>query len=134
MTFSESLLRARGQIAWILALIASTVTIVHLEKIDSELRASQRDLRGGATPSIDSDTRVMVQNALAGARKAYAAQPANPSAQTAMIVAVASAVQAGILGRTEGRELVAGIASQDTAETPELNAARALARITFPAP
>ena len=134
MTFSENLLRARGQIAWILALIASTVTIVHLEKIDSELRASQRDLRGLATPSIDGDTRVMVQNALAGARKAYAAQPANPSAQTAMIVAVASAVQAGILDRAEGRDLLAGIASQDTAGTPGLNAARALARITFPAP
>ena len=135
MTFSENLLRARGQIAWILALIVSTATIVHLEKVDIELRESQRDLSGGAnSPPLDTETHAMVQNALAGAHKAYAAQPEDPAAETAMIVAVASAVQAGILGRAEGRDLLAGIASQDTAGTPGLNAARALARITFPAP
>ena len=51
-----------------------------------------------------------------------------------MIVAVATAVQAGILGKSEGRELVADIASHDTTGTPELDAARALAWITFQTP
>ena len=135
MTFSENLLRARGQIAWILALIVSTATIVHLEKLDSELRASQRDLSGGVTSTdFDNDTLAMVQNALVNARKAYAAQPADPAAETAIIVALASAVQAGMLGMAEGRELYAAIASDKTARTPELDAARALARIIFQAP
>ena len=135
MTFSENLLRARGQIAWILALIASTATIVHLEKMDFELRASHRDLSGSdASPPLDPYTRGLVENALAGARKAYDAQPTDSAAETAMIVAAATAVQAGILRKSEGRELVADIASHDTTGTPELDAARALAWITFQTP
>lgn len=42
MSFREGLLRARGQIAFLLALVGSTVAIIHLETVDAEARIREQ--------------------------------------------------------------------------------------------
>lgn len=130
--FSENLLRARGQIAWILALTLSTAIIIHLESMDTEVRIQDGIKTSiAAAKGLDGPTLDLVASALKEARAAYGAQPTDPAAQTAMIVAVASAVQAGVLDRTEGQVLSAQVVASARAATPQMDAAKALARITF---
>ncbi|MES2814415.1 MAG: hypothetical protein V4720_05935 [Pseudomonadota bacterium] len=100
MKFSEALIGARSQIAWIAALALSTVAIIHLERLSiGEQEAVQR-ARVAAT---DARLAAEATEALGQAEARLAASPADAAAAASLLVALSNAVEAGVLDIDEGR-------------------------------
>lgn len=76
MALRDALVAARGHLAWILALVVSAAIIVWLE------------VTGPAPFSRPAAESTGAETALAAARGALAADPANPAAQTRLLVAL----------------------------------------------
>lgn len=100
MKFSEALIGARGQIAWILALTVSTSAIIYLEQLDIGIRQAAETAAAEAT---DARLAGEAMAALAEAEARLAASPADATAAASLLLALASAVQAGALDLNEGR-------------------------------
>ncbi len=101
MKFSEALIGARSQIAWIAALTLSTVAIIHLERLDIGAQDAAAKSQAGAT-----DARLVTEasGALAEAEARLAASPADAAAAASLLVALSSAVQAGVLDIDKARK------------------------------
>ncbi|WP_114964560.1 hypothetical protein [Alkalilacustris brevis] len=126
MRLRESLALARGQIAWILALVVSTGIIIQLERVDFQGRLSlleRNPLAGMEAGTGDA--------ALESARAAYAQSPDDPLPQAQMLTALTlAALSDGPDAlRVEARAVLAAV-SPDSDNTV-LNAAIALAETAF---
>lgn len=121
MKQSEAMTGARGQIAWILALIMSTAAIIYLERLDlgapASLVASSTGLAAQATGAVTA------------AEDRYRAAP-DPASAAALALALVAAVQAGALDPAEGRARLAPLRTE-AALSPEGAAIAVLARLTF---
>ena len=121
MKQSEAMAGARGQIAWILALILSTAAIISLERLEMgappKARATSAGLAGSATGALEA------------AEQRYRATPA-PSSAAALALALVAAVQAGALDVAEGRARLAPLLAEATL-APEGAAVAVLAEVTF---
>lgn len=146
--FRDGLLKARGQIAFVLALAISTGVIIYLEALDTEQRIQARVeeeiARRGAGPretashlrQVSAETRRAVATALRQAEEAYAASPTAPEAVAALLTALSTAVQTGLLShpdalpRAEGA--LSGLPAQAGTPPPVLAAAMSASLATFP--
>lgn len=100
MKFSEALIGARSQIAWIAALTLSTVAIIHLERLDIGAQdAAQKALASATDARLAAEATV----ALSGAEARMAASPADATAAASLLVALSTAVQAGVLDIVEAK-------------------------------
>lgn len=121
---------ARGQIAWILALIVSITIIVQLEQVDfgKRLALLEENPLARTQLSVEAATK-----ALADARTALQASPQNPHARAVMLVALSIANQAGIVaddtGQAEAQSLIATAHPDDAL----WQSALILATASFPA-
>lgn len=94
MKFSEALIGARSQIAWIAALALSTAAIVHLERLDIGAEDAAEKARAAAT---DARLAIEATGALAEAEARLAASPTDAEAAASLLVALSAALQAGVL-------------------------------------
>lgn len=94
MKFSEALIGARSQIAWIAALTLSTMAIIHLERLDIGAENAAQKAVAAAT---DARLSAEATAALAEAEARLAASPADATAAASLLVALSTAVQAGAL-------------------------------------
>jgi hypothetical protein len=126
----EGLLRARGQIAFILALAASLVVIVYLETVSSALHAT----RNAAPPPGHGELFASAaQDLLAQAEQQSAADPAD-AGMARTILAILAAEASGVLDSGEAaqrlRQLLSGL---DAVERDgNLQPSLLLAAIRFP--
>lgn len=141
MTFKEGLLKARGQITFIVALALSTGVIIYLETLDTEARIQQRVTaelarRGGTgampSPALDSSVRQTLRQA----EEAYAADPAAAANRAAILMSLSTAVQLGILTPDEGKSRVRVVMDRMAQQRGETSVALASAlqavAVTFP--
>ncbi len=108
MTFRAGLLKARGQITFIAALVISTGVIIYLEALDTEDRiqsrvAAELARQKGSSAPVSSSLEASVRTSLERAQAAYAADPAATANRAALLISMSSAVQLGILPQDEGR-------------------------------
>lgn len=101
MSFRDGLLRARGQIAFLVALVASTAVIIYLETLDAEGRIRDQVVAslavGGeieAAPSADLEATV--EAALGRARDAFALDPQPQANRAAVLNAAVLGIARGI--------------------------------------
>lgn len=148
MSFRDGLLKARGQIAFILALAISTGVIIKLEALDTEERiqarvAEQLALREAASHTsgitavpASSEARTAVMKALRRAEEAFAASPSAPEPVAALLTALSAAVQVGVLSAAEALPRAEGALASLPAQTgsppPVLEAAMSAALVSFP--
>jgi hypothetical protein len=100
MKFSEALIGARSQIAWIAALTLSTVTIIHLERLDiGAQEAAQKALAAATDARLSGEATA----ALAEAKARMAAAPTDATAAASLLLALSTAVRAGALDIDEAR-------------------------------
>jgi hypothetical protein len=91
MRFKEGLVRARGQIAFILALAVSTAIIVRLEYLSTEQYIEKRITDGVvARNTSDPVVQALADSALRRARAAAAAAPLSSEDRAALATALAS--------------------------------------------
>lgn len=132
MKLRESLAMARGQIAWILALVVSTAIIIQLERVDFEGQLSllERNPLAQVAPGSGDAALNTARAALAGASD-------DPQAQAQMLTALVLAAIADGTDDTLSAEadalLIALPPTSDIAE-PVLKSAVAIARTVFAAP
>ncbi len=119
MKLSEALMGARGQLAWILALVLSTATVIYLENLD--IGAVAR-----SAPASD-EAVALAASALSGAEAAYRTSPDARSAAD-LVMALCLAVQAGALDLSEGQTRVEALREQATRGR---DAVAALIALTF---
>jgi len=124
----EALATARGQIAWILALVISTAIIIQLERVDfaNQVAVLARNPLLVLSPDA-TDT------ALAAARAAHLQAPDSPDAQAQLLTALSlRALVADVETlRPEAHALIAAIHDRDT---PIMAAAIEIATAVFGAP
>lgn len=101
MSFRDGLLRARGQIAFLVALIASTAVIIFLETLDAEGRIREQVVAslavgGEAKVAPSADLEATVEAALGSARDAYALDPQSRANQAAVLNAAVLGIARGI--------------------------------------
>ncbi len=100
MSFSEALLRVRGQLAFLLALVCSTAVIIYLEALDAEARIRDQVVAQVAvTGEIPDQSRVLSQSArdaLELARSDFERDPEVPLHQAAILNAVVLATANGV--------------------------------------
>jgi hypothetical protein len=133
VSFRDNLLKARGQIAFISALVVSTAVIVHLETLDTEGRIQERLTGTAPSGAVPVSVRILAEAALRRAREAHATAPGSDETRAALLVAASAAVQAGALPQSDGLALAQAAAGDGRAGTPALAAAMAQAAATFPA-
>lgn len=105
---------ARGQIAWILALVVSTAVIVRLEQVDfgNRLLGLTKNPFNGANLPADRVTSL-----LARAKADLAARPDDPAARAVLLIALSLAAQ--------GRAVPDSVAATYTTEAESLLATAA---------
>lgn len=141
MSFRTGLLKARGQITFIIALALSTGCIFYLEALDREARiqgqvatelSRQRNAPASVAPAIEAAVRTNLQRSEA----AYASAPGDAENQAALLVSLSSAVQLSIVRPEDGflkAQKVLGDMERMKGETkPVLIAALAAAAVAFP--
>jgi hypothetical protein len=141
LTFREGLLKARGQITFIVALALSTGVIIYLEALDTEERiqsrvttelARQRNAPATVSPSIEAAVRAN----LTRAEQAYAADPGNEAHRAALLTSLSSAVQLGIRKPDEGlsgaQRILDEIEGQPGDRNPAVASALGAAALAFP--
>jgi len=141
VTFKTGLLKARGQITFIIALALSTGFIIYLETIDTETRiqsrvtaelARQRNAPASVAPPIDAAVRSNLQRS----EGAYASAPEAGANRAALLVSLSSAVQLGILkpeeGLTKTQRILSDMERRETEMTPVLIAALGASAVAFP--
>jgi hypothetical protein len=107
VTFRDGLLKARGQITFVVALALSTGIIIYLEALDTEDRIRSRveaelsRQRAGAA-AVSPSLREAVGAVLSRSEADYARDPAAAANQAALLAAVAAAVQLGATGAGDG--------------------------------
>jgi hypothetical protein len=141
VTFREGLLKARGQLAFVTALVLSTAVIIYLEALDTEERIQSRvsaELarhRSAAAP-VPAPLGEAVAAAMRRAQEAYGREPETAGNRTAMLTSVSSAVQLGIVASQEGLSQVQKVLDDMERKPGERNAnvasALAVAAATFP--
>lgn len=139
MTFKEGLLKARGQIAFVTALVLSTAFIIYLETLDTDERIQSRvsaelARQRGATasqPLISAVTTVVRR-----AQDAYGQEPEAAANRASVLTSVSSAVQLGIIASAEGQSQIQRILDDMERRPGERNVALASAlavtAATFP--
>ncbi|WP_431300695.1 hypothetical protein [Tabrizicola sp. BL-A-41-H6] len=130
MKANEALAGARGQIVWIVALAASTATIIQLERLDI-----------GAPPATVAGTHTEVPRdivlasdatgALAAAAARVTAEPDDPTAAASLLLALSVAVKAGSLDREAGRTRALALIDKAAEAGPAWDPVLVLARQTF---
>lgn len=125
MKQNEAVTGARGQIIWILALVLSTATVIHLERLDISAAVV------AALPSVDGALTAAAAEALAAAEARHKASPKNAETVVALVLALAVAVQAGALDLDEGRTRVEALGGLAAGGTQDARAVAALAELTF---
>lgn len=128
MKFSEALLGARGQIAWILALIFTTAAIIHLENLDIGIREAERK---AAAEIRDAKLSAEARDALLEAEARLAASPADPAAAASLLVALSTAVRAGVVDINPARIRADTLWDQAGAAGPAWRPAIVAAALTF---
>ena len=141
MTFRDGLLKARGQLVFVTALIFSTAVIIYLEALDTEERIQSRvaaelaQQRRVAAP-IPAPLGSALATAMRRAEDAYGRAPGAPASRTAMLASISSAVQLGIVGQAEGLSRVEKVLDDMDRKPAErddaLVSALAAAAATFP--
>jgi hypothetical protein len=111
MMFSEGLLRARGQIVFILALAVSMVIIVGLEALSTEERIQAEVEQRLAIATAD---RSRAEESLRVVTASQAAFDATPGANTArdVLVALIAAVRSGGLTHADAEDRAAAVLRQ----------------------
>ena len=141
MTFRDGLLKARGQIAFVTALVLSTAFIIYLEALDTEERiqarvsaelARQRSAPASVSPPLLS----AVTTAIRRAQEAYEREPDAAASRASLLASLSSAVQLGIIGSAEGHSQVERILDHIERKPAEQNvtlaSALAVTAATFP--
>jgi hypothetical protein len=145
VTFREGLLKARGQIAFVTALVLSTAFIIYLETLDTEERIQSRvsaelARQRGAPASVSPSLVSAVTTAMRRAQEAYKQEPDTAANRASLLTSVSSAVQLGIIGSSEGHSQIERILD-DMERKPEdkpaernvtLASALAVTAATFP--
>lgn len=121
MKQSEALIGARGQIAWILALVLSTTAIVYLEHLDVGAPAQAR------TTSVH--LAAQANEALRAAEERHKIAP-DASSAVALALALIAAVQANALDVAEGGERFAPLRTE-VSLTPNGPVIEVMAKQTF---
>ena len=141
MTFKEGLLRARGQIVFVTALVLSTAFIIHLETLDTEERIQSRvsaelARQRGAPASVSPPLASAVAAAVRRAQDAYGREPEAAASRASLLASVSSAVQLGIIGSAEGHSQIQRILDDMERRPGErhvaLESALAVTAATFP--
>lgn len=102
MKFSEALIGARSQIAWIAALALSTVAIIHLERLSLGDQEAAQKARVAATDAL---LATEAADALAQAQSRFEASPTpDPETAASLLVALSNAVRVGLLDIEDGRQ------------------------------
>lgn len=128
MKFSEALIGARGQIAWILALTLSTAAIIHLERLDI---GNQQAAEAAAAQATDARLAGEAQAALAEAEARLAASPSDATVVASLLLALSTAVQAGVLEPNEGHLRADELWDKAAAAGPAWRPAIVAAALTF---
>lgn len=107
MTFRDGLLKARGQITFVVALAVSTGIIIYLEALDTEDRIQERvaaeiSRQKGAAAPAPQPLQAAIGAALREAQASYASDPGAAASRAALLTAVSSAVQLGVLDPEDG--------------------------------
>jgi hypothetical protein len=140
LSFREGLLKARGQITFIVALAISTGFIIYLEALDTEDRIQSRVAtelaRQKNAPAVPPSVEAAVRTNLARAEEAYAADPTNQALRAALLTSLSSAVQLGIRQPDEGlagaRKVLEEIERQRGDQGPVVGSALGAAALAFP--
>lgn len=117
MRNNEALTGARGQIAWIVALVVSTVAILYFESLG--MGAPPRAVPAGVLQANKLETANSADAMLAEAEAQYAAAPEDAGTAAALLVALAVAVEVGSIDATDGHARVGSILQEATAAGPE---------------
>lgn len=141
MTFREGLLKARGQLTFIAALAISTGIIIHLEALDTEAHiqgrvatelSRQRNAPATVAPGVDAAVRTNLRRS----EEAYAAQPGAPETRAALLAALSSAVQLGIVrpedGLSRAQRVLADMERQRGEPSAVVDAALGTVAVAFP--
>jgi hypothetical protein len=145
VTFKEGLLRARGQIVFVVALVLSTAFIIYLETLDTEERIQSRvstelARQRGAPLSVSPPLVSAVTTSMRKAQEAYRQEPDAAANRASLLTSVSSAVQLGIIDSAEGHSQIQKILD-DMERKPEakpgernvtLASALAVTAATFP--
>jgi hypothetical protein len=141
VTFREGLLKARGQIAFVTALVLSTAFIIYLEALDTEERIQSRvsaELARQRSPQASMSPPLLsaVTAAMHRAQDAYKQEPDAAANRASVLTSVSSAVQLGIIGSAEGHDRVQRILDDMERKPGEQSAtlasALAVTAATFP--
>lgn len=142
MTFKEGLLKARGQIAFVMALAISTGVIIRLEALDTEDHiqsrvaaevARQKASSAPASPSLEG----AVKASLRRAEEAYAGDPGPAANTAALLTSLSTAVQLGVLkpdeGLTGAERVLSDLEKKPGTPSAVLTSALMAAAVAFPA-
>jgi hypothetical protein len=140
VTFREGLLKARGQLAFVTALVLSTGFIIYLETLDTEARIQNRAAelarQANGAPAVSEPLRAAVAATLRRARDAFERDPAAAANRAAILTSVASAVQLGVMASSEGlaqaQKVLDGLERNPGEQNPNLASALAAIAATFP--
>lgn len=141
MRFRDGLLQARGQIAFIAALVVSTGIIIYLESIDTSVRIREQvvanlGITGTPGTPLSSELHKSLENAAAAGRAVYAADPALAVNRAAALNAAVLGVAHGLGTVAEHHQLVetvlADLEGASRAEVQELGPALALVSAAMP--
>ncbi|ESR27172.1 hypothetical protein [Lutibaculum baratangense] len=107
MTFREGLLRARGQIAFILALAISIAVIVRLEHLGTQAHVEARvEERLAELSDTSAATRDLVRKALRRAEAAQGASPYDPAGAAALATSLAAGRLSATIDPEEARRRI----------------------------
>jgi hypothetical protein len=104
MGFREGLFRARGQIAFLVALVCSTGVIIYLEMFDAEVRIRDRVLASIAVSgenALSPALKPSAEAAVAQASTDYARDPSSAANRAALLNATVLATAQGLGSRAE---------------------------------
>lgn len=141
MSFRTGLLKARGQITFIVALALSTGFIIYLETLDTEARiqgqvaaelSRQRNAPASVAPSTDAAVRANLQRS----EDIYTAAPDAAANGAALLISLSSAVQLSILRPEDGLSRAQSVLSDAERRkgeiAPVFAAALGTAAVAFP--
>ena len=141
MSFREGLLQARGQIAFIAALVISTGIIIYLETIDTSARIREQVVAtigtsGTSEMRLSPEVYPALEAAAAAGRAAYAADPTRPVNRAAALNAATLGVAHGFGSLAEQHQMIeAVLLDLQRADRSELEAlAPALALVSAAMP
>jgi hypothetical protein len=131
LTIKEGLLKARGQITF----------IIYLETLDTEERiqgrvATELARQRNAPPRISPAIEARVKANLQRSEEAYATEPNAAASRAALLTSLASAVQLSIMrpedGLTRAQKIISDMERQTGEVTPVLVSALGAAAVAFP--